>query len=58
MGEGKGREVEVSLRGGVVGIIIDCRGRPLELGYDEEKRRKRLNRWNKALSIYPEIKEE
>jgi len=58
MGEGRGREVEVSLRGGVVGIIIDCRGRPLELGDDEEKRQKRLNRWNKALSIYPEIKEE
>ncbi len=57
MGEGRGREVETSLRGGVVGIIIDCRGRPLELGDDEEKRRKRLNRWNKALSIYPEIKE-
>lgn len=58
MGEGKGKEVEASITGGVVGVIVDCRGRPLELPEDEEKRRENLNRWNKALSIYPEAKEE
>jgi len=58
MGEGKGKEVEASITGGIVGVIVDCRGRPLELPEDEEKRRENLNRWNKALSIYPEAKEE
>jgi uncharacterized protein (TIGR01319 family) len=58
IGEGRGREVEATLRGGVVGIIIDCRGRPLVLPTNETERFERLNRWNKALSIYPDVKEE
>lgn len=58
IGEGRGREVEATLRGGVVGIIIDCRGRPLVLPTNDAERFERLNRWNKALSIYPDVKEE
>lgn len=58
IGEGRGREVEATLRGGVVGIIIDCRGRPLVLPTNDAERFERLNRWNKALSIYPDMKEE
>jgi len=58
VGEGRGREVEATLRGGVVGIIIDCRGRPLKLPDNEKERFEKLNRWNKALSIYPDTKEE
>ncbi|TET99809.1 MAG: methylaspartate mutase [Candidatus Stahlbacteria bacterium] len=58
IGEGRGKEVEATLRGGVVGIIIDCRGRPLVLPTNDAERFERLNRWNKALSIYPDVKEE
>ncbi len=58
MGEGRGREVAASLRGGVVGIILDCRGRPLALPENEKERFAKLNRWNSALSIYPDAKEE
>lgn len=31
VGEGKGKFQELTARGGVVGLIIDCRGRPLQL---------------------------
>lgn len=57
LGEGRGRTVEATVRGGVVGLIVDCRGRPLELPEDEEKRRNMIRKWNKSLSIYPEEKE-
>lgn len=58
MGEGRGKIVEATLRGGAVGVIIDCRGRPMDLPEKEEKRCELLNKWNKALSIYPDTKEE
>ncbi|MEA1912795.1 MAG: glutamate mutase L [candidate division WOR-3 bacterium] len=54
LGEGRGKQIEATLRGGVVGVIVDCRGRPLELPGNEEERREKLEGWNKALSIYPD----
>jgi len=51
-GEGKGKRVEAELAGGVVGIVVDCRGRPLALPADERERVNTLDRWIKALNIY------
>ncbi len=45
MGEGHGRTVERVLYGGVVGLIVDTRGRPLELHRDTPGRVENLNRW-------------
>ena len=54
VGEGKGRERVVTLKGGVVGLIFDCRGRqPLRLPEDRSARIAKLNQWNEALQIYP-----
>jgi uncharacterized protein (TIGR01319 family) len=54
VGEGKGRERKVSLRGGVVGLIFDCRGRrPFVLPEDRARRIAKLTEWNEALGIYP-----
>jgi uncharacterized protein (TIGR01319 family) len=54
VGEGKGRERTVSLRGGVVGLFFDCRGRrPFTLPEDRAARIAKLNQWNEALGIYP-----
>ncbi len=54
VGEGKGRERKVSLRGGVVGLIFDCRGRrPFALPEDRTRRIAKLTEWNEALGIYP-----
>ena len=54
MGAGKGKQVDVSIRGGVVGLIIDARGRrPFELPKDATKRIAKLRAWNQALDIFP-----
>jgi len=54
VGAGPGRTLETVVEGGVVGVIIDARGRPLMLPQDKEKRRKKLLEWFKALDAYPE----
>jgi len=48
------RTLETTITGGVVGIVIDTRGRPLRLPEDEEKRQEKLLTWFKALDLYPE----
>ncbi len=53
VGNGKGKSVEAVLNGGVVGIIIDCRGRPFALPEDKKKRIESLNRWFQAMNLYP-----
>lgn len=53
VGAGPGKEVETTVEGGVVGVIVDARGRPLQLPKDEEKRMKMLKNWFKELKLYP-----
>lgn len=53
-GEGLGKAVERELHGGVVGVILDGRGRPLVLPTDDATRRRRLISWFKALDAYPD----
>lgn len=53
-GEGSGKRVEKELKGGVVGIIIDGRGRPFEMPQDSKKRVELLSDWILSLDIYPE----
>jgi uncharacterized protein (TIGR01319 family) len=52
-GAGRGKKLETEVEGGVVGIIIDCRGRPLYLPKEENKRIELLNKWAKAVNLYP-----
>ncbi len=53
MGEGKGKKVTAEVHGGLVGIILDCRGRPLELPSDDRKRSEKLLAWIEAMDLYP-----
>ncbi len=53
VGGGPGRSVEVEVQGGVVGVVIDARGRPLYLSEDVEQRRQQLLSWIEALDVYP-----
>ncbi len=46
MGEGPGKPVERTLTGGVVGLVIDTRGRPLDLRRDTPDRVALLNKWS------------
>jgi uncharacterized protein (TIGR01319 family) len=51
VGAGKGRSREVRLEGGVVGIIVDARGRPLQLPSDDALRRRKLIEWLIAFGL-------
>lgn len=54
VGAGKGMTVTKEVRGGVVGLMLDGRGRPLQLPTDETTRVAALKKWFKAVSLYPE----
>jgi hypothetical protein len=53
VGAGNGKRLETEVIGGVVGIIIDTRGRPLQLPQDSTKRVTKLQEWAEAMNIYP-----
>jgi uncharacterized protein (TIGR01319 family) len=53
VGNGIGKNLETIVDGGVVGIIIDSRGRPINLPSEEEERRKTLFNWFNSLELYP-----
>ena len=52
VGGGPGQEVQRKVRGGVAGLLLDGRGRPLALSQDEAQRRAQLTEWNRALGLY------
>ncbi len=45
VGFGPGRGGTIQAVGGLVGLVVDARGRPLELPHDPDRRRTILNRW-------------
>jgi hypothetical protein len=45
IGQGPGKEQRIRVEGGAVGLVIDARGRPIELPDDEAKRHKLLRQW-------------
>jgi hypothetical protein len=53
VGGGSGKTHEARVEGGLVGVIIDCRGRPLALSQDDAKRRDALRKWAVQLDAYP-----
>ena len=55
MGAGRGQPVEAEVEGGVVGLVVDTRGRPLETSNVSTERVALLKKWFQALEVYPEI---
>jgi hypothetical protein len=53
VGAGPGRPLTRRVRGGTVGLILDARGRPLQLPTDDGERRRALGSWIDALNLYP-----
>jgi len=53
IGNGSGKLLETKVTGGVVGIILDGRGRPLYIPEEDEERVELLKKWLLALDIYP-----
>ncbi|KPJ63900.1 methylaspartate mutase [candidate division KD3-62 bacterium DG_56] len=54
VGAGAGRPIEAEIAGGAVGLIIDARGRPLELPLQDGERCQSLERWLTAAGALPE----
>ncbi|WP_447980586.1 glutamate mutase L [Candidatus Nitrospira bockiana] len=53
LGEGKGAPVTRPIKGGVVGLLLDGRGRPLHLPADPRARVAALTKWHRAVELYP-----
>ena len=52
-GAGNGQAVETEVRGGVVGLVIDTRGRPLDMSADTVQSVEDLKTWLQTLDVYP-----
>lgn len=52
LGNGPGKPVSGTVKGGTVGLILDARGRPLQLDPDETQRKQNLKEWINNLNIY------
>jgi len=52
VGQGMGRKVTCEVRGGTVGLILDGRGRPLEIPDDHAAFKNTMRSWVKAMSLY------
>ena len=53
LGYGRPAQLKVQIEPGVVGLIIDARGRPLTWPDDADERRARLQQWHRSIDAYP-----
>ncbi|HEU5091114.1 MAG TPA: glutamate mutase L, partial [Nitrospira sp.] len=56
MGAGAGTAITKEVLGGVVGLLLDGRGRPLRLPADQQDRVAALTKWFNAVGLYPTAK--
>jgi hypothetical protein len=52
VGAGPGKELETTVSGGVAGLMLDARGRPLHLPENESQRKELLLSWFKSVQLY------
>ena len=55
VGAGSGEIIQTKIFGGQVGIIFDCRGRPLKISDQANKRIFDIKNWSDALEEYPTL---
>ena len=53
LGNGPGQPLTRTVQGGVVGLMLDGRGRPLQLPSEQAARIAALTRWYQAVGMYP-----
>ncbi len=51
VGAGPGQALNTRVRGGVVGLVLDGRGRPIQMASDQDLRRQ-ISDWQQALNLY------
>ena len=54
VGAGLEKVLQTTIEGGVVGVVIDARGRPLSVPVEFNARKEALTTWFKSLDLYPE----
>ena len=54
IGAGPGHDLEATVQGGVAGLLLDARGRPLYFPKEDSKRKELLLSWFKATGMYDE----
>ena len=54
VGAGPGQELDAVVQGGIAGLLLDARGRPLYFPSDDQKRKEILLKWFKAVDMYDE----
>jgi len=54
IGAGPGEELEATVQGGVAGLLLDARGRPLYFPKEDSARKELLLKWFKATGMYDE----
>ncbi len=55
LGAGAGRRIAKRVEGGTVGLILDARGRPLQLPEDRDACRGAIEQWTSSLDLYPQL---
>jgi hypothetical protein len=55
IGAGKGEIINTKIYGGQTGILLDGRGRPLELPAIDSERIAKLQEWSKVVNEYPDF---
>jgi hypothetical protein len=58
LGAGAGVPVTREVQGGVVGLMLDGRGRPLQLPDEQAARVAALTKWYQAVDLYPKVSAE
>ena len=58
LGAGVGQPITRDVEGGVVGLLLDGRGRPVQLPSDQQARITVLTRWFNAVDLYPVLSAE
>ncbi|MGE0683448.1 MAG: glutamate mutase L [Candidatus Binatia bacterium] len=52
-GAGNGKKVTGKLQGGIVGLLLDARGRPIDTAQEETTRVQQLQQWARTVELYP-----
>lgn len=51
VGAGPGQALNARVHGGIVGLVLDGRGRPIQMASDQDRRRQ-ISDWQQALNLY------
>jgi uncharacterized protein (TIGR01319 family) len=52
LGEGRGKKIEVEVKGGLVGVALDGRGRPIAMPEKRSDIVAKINEWQNAFNLY------